>query len=471
MKKYLLLLIFTYAICGTAQELRLKKGIIIDSVPVNDSIPEGFVLYLPTNFDASKNWPVIFVFDLEGRGKQALSMFRAAAEEEGYVLAASNNVHDSLSISRNVLISSRMMNSLNAILPIESSKIYTAGFLNGGRFASLLPTFIKNINGVVSCGSPIASIEVLDAKRPFHFIGIVGNEDFNYIEILNNQKALNKLGFLNQFLFFDGGQEWPESKYIAKAMRMLALSAMNQGIDSKDDTFIDDAYEKNLANVGALISSKKPLQAHQELFNMLSIYKGSEKVDSLKEKAKSLRKTQEYKSHSRNQNSAFLKENFLKEDYIYLLEEDILTYNYNNLGWWKFQMEELAEYDTMTKNRFEKQMAKRLSGYLNALIADNTDLVKSDANVDEEALNFLWMLSTITTPKNYSPYLKVISFNAKVEDYSTALFYVEELLKNGYTNKTELYALENTALLRITPEFNKIVSKYLNDARYDIIDE
>jgi hypothetical protein len=81
------------------------------------------------------------------------------------------------------------------------------------------------------------------------------------------------------------------------------------------------------------------------------------------------------------------------------------------------------------------------------------------------------MLKTITDPSDYSYYLKIISDSARYEDYGTALFYLEELLKNGYKDKEELYNLEHTALLRITPEFNKIVNTYLEDARYDLIDE
>ncbi|MGY8916543.1 MAG: alpha/beta hydrolase, partial [Flavobacteriales bacterium] len=58
--------------------------------------------------------------------------------------------------------------------------------------------------------------------------------------------------------------------------------------------------------------------------------------------------------------------------------------------------------------------------------------------------------------------------SSKMEDFGTALFYMEELLKNGFTDKATLYSLEHTALLRITPEFNELVTKYLDDARYGI---
>ena len=45
---------------------------------------------------------------------------------------------------------------------------------------------------------------------------------------------------------------------------------------------------------------------------------------------------------------------------------------------------------------------------------------------------------------------------------------LQHLLKKGFKDKEKLYNLEHTALFRITPEFNEMVSKYLDDARYDI---
>ncbi len=203
MKKIVLLLFLSITFYGTAQQLTLKKGTIIDGIPVNDSISENFALYLPTSFEISKKWPVVFVFDMQGRGKQAVSMFRQAAEEQGYILAASNSVHDSITLSKNILISSRMFNMIYALLPIKKDRSYTAGFSGGARLASLVPTFVKEIQGVISCGSPVANEGVLSSKNKFHFVGIVGIEDYNYLPMRNNQKILNKLKFPNQLLHPD----------------------------------------------------------------------------------------------------------------------------------------------------------------------------------------------------------------------------------------------------------------------------
>lgn len=470
MKKFL----FVFALFGTlvasAQTLTLTKGKLMDSLIVKDSIPETFALYLPTTFDTSKEWPIVFVFDMEGRAKQTISMLLQAAETEGYVLAGSNHINDSLSISKNVLVSSRMMSQVVSILPVDTNQIYTAGFAGGGRFASVLPTFIKGITGVLSFGGPITNFEVLNSKKPFHFIGIVGNQDYNYLEMLENEKRLNKVKFPNQLFIFDGGAEWPTTAYLQTALQTFTLSALAKGRVAKDEDYVQRAYSDNLLQVNTFLGEQKPLLAQNRIWEMIEVFQPHMELDSLKASSKLLRKTKLYRTQKRNQATVLFNESFKREDYAYYLEDDILTYNYNNLGWWKYQMEELQEYET-DGNIFEQQMGKRLQGYINALIEDNLDILVQEEKMDIEAINFLWMLKTITQPENPENYLKVISNSALIEDFETALFYLEELLKNGYSDIKKIYNIEHTALLRITPEFNKIVEKYLKDARYEPIEE
>ncbi len=460
MKIKLLFLFFAISFYGIGQQVALKKGGIIDQVSVNDSINETFALYLPTTFEVKKEWPVVFVFDMQGRGKQALSMFRKAADKEGFVLAASNNIQDTLTLTKNVLIASRMISKVYRMLPIRRTGVYTGGYGAGARMASLIPTFIKEIQGVISCGSSVANSEVLTSKRPFHFVGIVGVEDYNYRTMKSGKKLLYNLKFPNELLVFDGGEEWPTSEHIAKAMQSLKLAAMAKKYVPLDENYIAGSYNENIGTVNKLLNNDKPLLAYESLNQTIELYRHFRNTDSLKSSLKTLKRTKEFKVNSRSQNAAFFKEDLIKDDYVYYLAEDIQTYNYNNLGWWQFQMEELEKYSNKP-NTFEKQMAARLKGFINALIADNIDEIKSMAPVDEEAVTFLWMLKTITDAEKVKPYLKVISRSSKVEDYGTALFYLEELFKTGYDNKVELYKLEDTALLRITPEFNDLVSKYL----------
>ncbi|WP_276167689.1 alpha/beta hydrolase [Zobellia alginiliquefaciens] len=470
MKKILLLLAFSAAFMGSAQNITLKKGVVIDSLVVNDTIAETFSLYLPKKFDVSKAWPVVFVFDMNGKGRQALAMYSAAAEEQGYILAASNNISDTLSIAKNIVITSRMLNTVTTMLPIRKNGIYTSGFSAGGRFSTLIPTFIKGVEGVIACGAAVANFEVLTSRNPFHYIGVVGDEDFSYSEMRTVEKVLSRMKFPNQLLVFDGGHEWPKTENLSKALKLLTLAAMAKGYMPRDEAYVNASYNEDFVKVNSLYAANKPLLAEDWLGEMLEIYQPYMSLDSIKASRKSLKKSRLYRTKNRTQNTLALKEGLIKDEFNYYLEEDIITYNYNNLGWWKYQMEELQKY-RKSPEILQQKMGKRLEGYLKALVDDNVDLLSGESPVDGEALNFLWMLKTIIEPDNFDSYLKIISYTAKTDDYGTALFYLEELLKKGYTNRGELYALENTALLRITPEFNELVEKYLKEARYTIIEE
>ena len=81
MKKIILFLFLGAGFLGNSQQMTLKKGVVIDSIAVKDSISENFSLYIPTSFKMDKNWPILFVFDMEGRGRQAIRMFIGAAEK------------------------------------------------------------------------------------------------------------------------------------------------------------------------------------------------------------------------------------------------------------------------------------------------------------------------------------------------------------------------------------------------------
>ena len=448
----------------------LKKGAVMDSITVRDSINESFALFLPNNFEVTKKWPVIFVFDMQSRGKQALSMMATAAQDNGYILAASNTVNDSLSLSQNVLITSRMFKTVFSILPIQKDRVYTAGFSGGARIASIMPTFLDQIRGVITCGSPITNTDILTNKKLIHIIGIVGNQDFNYHDMINVKKRLDIMKIPNQILQFEGGHKWPSSNYLSTALEYLDLMAMRNKFIAKDTFLINRTYKANLLKINKLVSDSKPVHAFRKMNDMLEIYKNLRNLDSLRESRKILRRSPLFKTKNRIINTYFTKELLKKDDFDYYLQEDVLTYNYNNLGWWKYQMVELERYQK-NPDTLRRLMGIRLEGYINALVDDNIDLVRSHQQLDEEALNFLWMLKTITAPDDFSNYLNVISINAKVEDFSTSLFYLEELLKMGYKDTATLYSLEHTALLRITPEFNALVSEYLKESRYEIKEE
>ncbi|WP_422860529.1 alpha/beta hydrolase [Flagellimonas sp. S174] len=470
MKKNLLFLLaclFFQLVAG--QQLVLKKGKLIDSLKINDSIPDTYSLYLPQKFDTSKNWPLLLVIDLEKREKQVANWFAKAAEKEGYVVAAVG-IEDSLSLTKNMVKTGQVLKRVNSILPIQKSRIYVAGNESGARYASLTPLFLNVVNGVISIGSSVSNTDALNLKRPFHFIGIVGKNDYAYTDLLATEKVLNRLKFPSQLLVYNENQKLPDNALVEKALQAFTLKAMGRKLIPKDSMYVEKAYVQDIQKVNGLRSQQKMLLAEQYLSQMLSMYGAHKNLDSLRLILKEVRKNKMFKAMRRAENATFFKETLLKDEYGYDMDEDVQTHNFNNLGWWKYQMEELDKFIN-GNSVYERQMGNRLKGFVNALADDNIELVKSDKLIDEDALAFLYMLKTITDADNFDFYMKIISLSAKNEDFGTSLFYLEEALKAGFKDAEKLYALENTALLRINPKFNTLVSKYLKDARYKIIEE
>ncbi|QBA64702.1 alpha/beta hydrolase [Muriicola soli] len=473
----LLVIVGTHLPALQAQDIAIRKGIVRDSVPVNDSIPETFAIYLPTNFEPSVKWPVLFAMDMEGKGKQIVHMFREIAEKEGYILAASNNIHDSLSIVQNTLVVSRMLNTVYTLFPIHKQRTYTAGHGVGAQFASILPSVIRPIEGVISSGSDVPFKELIDPKNPFEFVGIVGRSDYHFNNLVEDsdlttitRRALGKSKFVDYLLVFEGGEEWPDKSYLQRAVEILTLRSMSKGNVELDTAYVRSIYNRNFATLNNHVLENDYLAAAFLADEMISKFKGLVDLEELKKRRKVITREKVYSVQLRKQKRYMQKEYFIRGEYDYNLNDDVLTLNYNNLGWWNFQMDEIRKF-IKSSDPFEKEMGYRLLGFVNALVEDNIALEKAQDPLNEEALSYLWMVKTITAPKEFKNYLNIISDSSKYEDFGTALFYLEELLKNGYRDKAALYALKNTALLRITPEFNEIIEKYFDDARYDIIEE
>lgn len=461
-----LLILFATSVVG-AQEMTLVKGKINEVAIVNDSISETAQLYLPTSFTAEKKWPVLFVFDLSGTSSQALRLVMGAAEENGFVVATASDLTDTLSVTKNILISSRMIDEVSRLISIDPSQVYVAGQGDAGRFAAMLPSFIKPISGIVSFGGAIDDLPLILDSSKVEFVGVVGDKAFNYIGMFNSQEQLNQSKVKNRLFVFEGGNEWPITPVIKNVFSYLRLSAMSKGVIAKDTAFVRSQLFKALDEVKELEDKEEYVLASKRLVELRKTFRFLEDSDTLKVRSKKIARNKIYRAMYRKEQKALFNESLQQEDYSYYLLEDLETLNLNNIGWWRFQVEQL-ETQKKNENRALQKSAVRLLDYLSELTDDTIETMASSKVPDDEGLLYVNMLKTVVEPSDVSAYITSISLSAKMEDFATSLFYLEELLKQGFVDKNILYTIPNTALLRISPEYNDLVNRYLKDSRYDV---
>ncbi len=470
MKKYTWLLWVALAVLlmpCQAQELRLRKGVVLDSLPLLDSLPGRTALYLPTSFDPQASWPLLFVLGEEEEVLQTLRYYQNVAESKGYILAASRLQADSANLTQQVIHTGRVLGQLAEMLPLDPQRIAVSGFGEGGQLAALIPTLMPRVKGVIALGAVPPEGILTAAGPPADFVGIMGRGDFGYPNMLLTEAELERKKVPHFLMYYEGGHQWPPEDLLLQGLQALDLLAAKSGRVSRDTALIRAHYEAYVNYVNGLRSRGEWILAYDQSEEGIHLFEGLHDTESLEGVRKAIRKASAYTTQRREAANVRYKEDVMRDYMVISLEEDLASFNLKNLGWWNHQMEELKKL-RQSNSPEERLMGQRLEGFINALADDYIRLERLEKRPDYDALVLLYMLKTITDPEAPENYLQVISLTAKYDDFGTALFYLEELLKRGYQDRAALYALDHTALLRISPEFNALIAKYLGEARYEI---
>lgn len=458
-----ILLLFLVAAQVSAQELTVKKGMVVDSLKVSDSLSETYSLYLPTQFEGKKTWPVIFLFDGEGRGKATAQLFRTAAEEQGYLLISSNDISIENGLTENLEVAKRLITRAADVFPLDLKMVSAAGSMEGGKVASVIPVIYKDILGAIAVGNHWVNLDFLENDKDFTFIGIAGDEQYTSAGMKYTAQVLKKLRFPSQVYSFEGDKDWPENGTVSSAVGSLTLEAMRKGFRPVDQNLINELFNNDLAHANKMMSNVQLVEAMEFLELMEDKYKGLHELTEVNDKQKEIERSRNYTVQNKEYAEVREKELRLLEDFIFYLGADVQTENYENLGWWNYQKIQLDSLSA--KKGPEGKMAKRLIGFIANLAQDAVgELEESHASIGKKLIANI--IQTIFEPKSFQAYKNIISLSAQDNDFGTAYFYLEEMLKHGYKNKEALYNIEGTLGLRLTPEYNAIIENYLGTSKY-----
>jgi dienelactone hydrolase len=198
---------------------------------------ESYSLYLPSSYTEQRRWPILYLFDPGGRGRRPVDLYKDIAERYGFILAGSNN-------SRN--FSSEQSRNLSAIwqdthrrLALDAHRTYTGGFSGGARVAGLMATSCSlcQIAGVIANGAGYPSSRPQGDKLQYFLA--VGNQDFNWPEVMNVRREREEAGLQYRVRVFAGTHQWPPADVMQDAVEWLQVKAMQAGALPRDSEFID----------------------------------------------------------------------------------------------------------------------------------------------------------------------------------------------------------------------------------------
>jgi pimeloyl-ACP methyl ester carboxylesterase len=280
-----ILLSATSAAIATGQEL--PRGTIIDDVKCANDPTQSYALYLPSAYSADRKWSVLIGFHPAGRGRAIVEKYRAAAEQYGYVLAASNN-------SRNgpwevsIAAVRAMMPDLGARFSLDEKRIYLTGHSGGARVAMQVALANKAIAGVIASSGGYPDSQPR-ARVTFAVFSTAGSEDFNYIEMRMLDRKLmspHRLGV------FEGGHTLPTDDVALEAIEWMEVQATKSGARSRDDVLIEQLVAKRHRQIAASTSESGTVHL---LDAFVEDFSGLRDVTAEAARAKDLRKQRDVK--------------------------------------------------------------------------------------------------------------------------------------------------------------------------------
>jgi hypothetical protein len=463
---YLLLLILIIPLeASFGQNLSLRKGAVVDSLPINDSISESFAMYLPTNFSNEKKWPIVVVFDPAGRGISSARLFSQASGAQGYLIAASNNISSQDSLITNLERGSRLLEKLMLNFPIDENRVYTAGLEEGALVASALPAMYPEIKGVIVVEDIWMNKDFLARNNKNQtYIGYASYLSDSYNNFQDNFQLFNILNYKSVIYNYPGKKMWPASNLLGHGLGNFTIQAMLDGNQTKDAEIVNNLYELELETARSWRRQLNFYKAYELLELMQEKYKYFDKKDEIRDLQKEIRRESLYKEQRTQFNSAREKERNLKYQYPLLIEDDLNAKSFENVGWWVQQVKEL---DSLKKSDIEAEVeiGARLQDFLQTYTNKRSkELILAGAGIDK--LILISILQTVFDKENPEGYFNIISLSAQDGDHYTALLYLEDLLKTGYDNLDKLYEIPGTLGLKLSTEYNDVVRKYLGESRY-----
>jgi predicted esterase len=240
------LLLGIVLLAGRAGAQPFPTGTIVEDVKCAADATQSYALYLPSRYSPDRQWNLLIAFHPAGRGRAMVEKYQAAAEQYGYVVAASNNSRNGAwSVSAAAV--KAMTADIGQRFAINPRRLYTTGMSGGARVAMQLALANEAIAGVIASSAGYPDSEPRSSVR-FALFATAGTDDFNYIEM---RLLDRKLKTPHRLVIFEGGHTLPPDAVAMDAVEWMELQAMQTGRRERDEALIDRLLDKRRAAIAA----------------------------------------------------------------------------------------------------------------------------------------------------------------------------------------------------------------------------
>jgi len=415
--------------CGRGQKEIIYNENIPDSAVIISlqkcitDTSQSYWVAMPPDIDSLKRLPLIIAFDPHGDGKLAVRSLIGAVTDFGYIVAGSNVIRNGYEKIENAFTT--LSNDVLNRYPIDRSRIYSAGFSGGGRFAQILSQINQDIKAVISIGAGFIFNKPDPPKNNIPMLFVAGDQDFNYIEIYNSRENLKLSGIRSFVMEFQGKHEWPERHIMDEALLWFELDDCRRNKDRSNDPVIKSYQEMIHENAGRFMAGQEMLLACREYEKGIAFMSGLVSTRSMEKQMELCKESPAYKDKLEKKNSAMNLEMRLQQGYISAL-------NLKDTLWWRNEIrrldqelqEESDQYLLSAYRRVKSFISIAAYSFCNTAIKDN-DLPK--------AARLIAIYRTVD-PSNPDVYYFSALYYSRSGQFQKAAEFFRKAVDSGFTD-------------------------------------
>lgn len=427
------------------------KGQIINPVICKSDASQSYVLYLPSTYSPEKKYPVMYAFDAHGDGHLPVSLYKDLAEQYGYIIVGSNNSKNGTAWEESEKIANKLFADAGNRLSINTQRIYLLGFSGGARVANAITITNGSIAGVICCGAAAPATNSTSLRSNYSFLGIVGNEDFNYIEMRKYDMVdLAGHNVKHALITFDGKHEWPAKATMDEAFWWLELNEMRKNSSTKNDSLIAKHIQSVLKQIELLQQKKQVFEIYNLCRKTINFYDGLTDLTSCFSIYKSMQINSEIDKQLKQEEISWSEEGALKQEYIKAMQTPDFT-------WWTKDIAALNQKIKGGKDKNKVLMYKRTLGFLSLAAYMQTNGALQQNNLP--AADFFSKIYVLVDPTNSEAHYLTASICAKEGKTKEAVKSLNNVVNNGFKDIERLKGDNNFTSLKDDAEFLKVVNK------------
>jgi len=436
---------------GSKNSAKLDTGVILPNIAVTNRAGQNYALYLPSQYTPEKRWPIVYAFDPAARGTAPAELMKQAAEQYGYIIAASNNSRNG-PMKASAEAAQAVWADTHARLSIDEKRVYFAGFSGGARVASYLAQSCKCVHGVFLSGAGFSPEAPPSPGAVFAVFLTAGLTDFNYGEITQVNLQLEQLGFPHFLQRFDGSHEWAPADVWPEAFAWADLLAMKDKRRPRDDAFIAAELDHFTAQAQKAEQSGNLYFVAGTYRQTVATFDGLTSVEVLAAHAAALEKNPVIVAARKREKSDFELQASLESDILKLTgglrdQTDRRIESQQQTTGAITQLRQRAEHEKDTEKRRVLERAR--FGVFVAMMETGSPLIDSK---DLPLARIYLELAIAARPESSWPHVSLARCLAKMGDKKGALQSLKHATEAGLTAQ-ELANLPTTA-----PEFAALAS-------------